>query len=163
MLPKSVSHLECRRMGEPLDAARWDLTPGDTIVRRELQKRYGGAGQGGIEPSAKTPNVFIFSDPKAGAKYGYVYDQWRDGVFHFTGEGQVGDQLMKHGNRAILDHRKRGRALRVFDGVRGTVTYQGEFELATDPFYYAEARDRSQANVRKVIVFRLVPVDVAPT
>ena len=147
-------------MGGPPDAVVWTLKPGDTIRRTDLHRRYGGAGQGGIEPSAKTPNVFIFTDPRVGLEYGYIYDQWKDGVFHFTGDGQLGDQLMKFGNRAILDHRKHGRALRVFDGVRGIVTYLGEFELATVPFYRADASDRNKS-VRKVIVFRLVPVDVA--
>jgi hypothetical protein len=149
-------------MGEPLDPARWTLRPGDTVVRKELHRVLGGGGQGGIEPSAKTPNVFIFSDPKAGEQYGYTYDRWRDGVFHFTGDGQVGDQVMKFGNRAIRDYRRNERALRVFDGVRGTVTYQGEFELAADPFYIAEARDRLSERARKVIVFRLVPIDSMP-
>jgi hypothetical protein len=142
---------------------RWTLEPGDKILRKELHKQYGGGGQGGIEPSAKTPNVFIFSDAKAGEKYGYVFDRWYGGVFHFTGDGQVGDQVMKYGNRAILDHRKQKRALRVFDGVRGLVTYQGEFELAPDPFYIAEARGRDSERIRKVIVFRLVPVGAVIT
>jgi hypothetical protein len=142
-------------------ADSWTLQPGDTILRKELHRRYGGGGQGGIEPSAKTPNVFIFSDPKAGEQYGYVYDRWQDGAFHFTGDGQIGDQSMKFGNRAILDHRKHRRALRVFAGVRGTVTYQGEFELAADPFYFAEAKERNSDRIRKVIVFRLVPIGAA--
>jgi hypothetical protein len=51
-------------MGDQPGPVRWSLEPGDTILRKELQRRYGGAGQGGIEPSAKTPNVFIFSDSK---------------------------------------------------------------------------------------------------
>src|ERR1700694_967630 len=147
-------------MGERPGPKRWSLEPGDTIPRKELHKQYGGAGQGGIEPSAKTPNVFIFSDRKSGEKYGYIYDRWLDGVFHFTGDGQVGDQVMKFGNRAILDHRKQGRVLRVFEGVRGIVTYSGEFDLAADPYYIAEAKDRL-GNARKVFVFRLVPVGAA--
>jgi hypothetical protein len=147
----------------PHHAPRWTLEPGDTILRKDLHQRFGGGGQGGIEPSARTPNVFIFSDRDAGKKYGYMYDRWSDGVFHFTGDGQVGDQVMKYGNRAILEHRKQRRALRVFDGVRGNVTYQGEFELAADPFYIAEARDRFSERARKVIVFRLIAVGAAIT
>src|SRR5713226_2563506 len=135
----------------------WTLTPGDEIKRSDLHRQYGGAGQGGIEPSGRTPNVLIFSDPDAGEAYGYDYDKWVKGVFHFTGEGQVGDQVLKWGNRAILDHRKDGRALRVFKGVRGIVTYLGEFDLAADPYYYADANDRL-GHRRRVIVFRLVPV-----
>jgi hypothetical protein len=149
-------------MGVDLGITPWSLEPGDTILRKELHKRYGGAGQGGIEPSAKTPNVFIFSDLAAGERYGYVYDRWQDGVFHFTGDGQIGDQVMKHGNRAIRDHRKQRRALRVFHGARGTVKYQGEFELAAEPFYYADALDRTGTSTRTVIVFRLVPIDAVP-
>jgi hypothetical protein len=135
----------------------WSLDPGDEIRRSELHRRYGGAGQGGIEPSGRTPNVLIFSDPRAGESYGYTYDKWIDGVFHFTGEGQVGDQVMKWGNGAILNHRKDGRALRVFRGARDVVTYMGEFELAADPYYRASTRDRL-GHERRVIVFRLVPV-----
>jgi hypothetical protein len=133
--------------------------PGDRVSRKLLHRRYGGAGRGGIEPSAKSPNVFIFSDLAAGEKYGYIFDRWIDGVFHFTGDGQVGDQVMKFGNRAIRDHEKEGRALRVFKGVSGTVTYLGEFELADDPFYVAEARDALSERARKVFVFRLVPLE----
>jgi hypothetical protein len=149
-------------VSDRLGTIKWDLEPSDTILRKELHRQYGGAGQGGIEPSAKTPNVFIFSDPKSGEKYGYVYDRWRDGVFHFTGDGQVGDQEMKFGNRAILDHRKHRRALRVFEGVRGVVTYLGEFELAADPYYFAKAKDRL-GDDRNVFVFRLMPVGAAVT
>jgi hypothetical protein len=49
-----------------------DLRPGDTIRRVELHRRYGGGGQGGISPSTKTPNVFIFSDPARGEQHGYI-------------------------------------------------------------------------------------------
>lgn len=137
----------------------WDLEPGDTIRRVELHERFGGGGQGGIAPSAQTPNVLVFSDPTAGHKYGYLFDGWHEGVFHYTGEGQVGDQLMRGGNRAIRDHEQDGRALRVFKGVRGTVKYEGEFRQAGEP-YYAEAPDRN-GDLRQVIVFQLARVDGA--
>lgn len=82
-----------------------------------------------------------------------------DGVLHYTGEGQVGDRVMAHGNKAILNQATDGRALRVFKGVRGTVRYLGEFELDPDPWYTSVARDRNDA-MRQVIVFRLRPVDM---
>jgi hypothetical protein len=97
----------------------WDLQPGDTIRRVELHRRLAGGGQGGINPSTKTPNVLIFSDPARGAAHGYI-DDWRDdGLFHYTGEGQRGDQQMRAGNKAILQHREDDRALCVFRGVGG--------------------------------------------
>lgn len=142
--------------------SQWSLRPGTAIERRSLQERYGGRTQGGIGPSKKTPNVLIFSDPVAGEPHGY-YDGWQaDGCFHYTGEGQRGDQQMKSGNAAILNHEAEGRALRVFEGARGTVTYVDEFELDGDePFYRTDAPETGNGPLREVIVFRLRPKSIA--
>lgn len=141
----------------------WQLKPGDRIERKELHSRFGGRTQGGIGPSAKTPNVFVFTDPVAGEKHGY-YDDWMpDGRFHYSGEGQYGDQRMISGNASILNHQAEGRALRVFQGARGTVTYRGEFTVdQEDPWYSADAPETNDGPLRKVIVFRLNPVDTTP-
>ncbi len=145
------------------DPMIWALLPGDAIERATLQERYGGRLQGGIGPSRGSPNVLIFSDPAAGEPYGH-FDGWRaDGCFHYTGEGQRGDQEMKSGNAAILNHKAEGRALRLFLGARGRVTYQGEFELAPErPFYTTDAPEAGNGPDRNVIVFRLRPLDVGP-
>jgi hypothetical protein len=141
----------------------WQLAPGDSVERKELHAMYGGRTQGGIGPSRRSPNVFIFSDPVAGERHGY-FDGWRDdGCFHYTGEGQYGDQRMKSGNAAILRHAEEGRALRVFMGARGVVTYEDEFELdRDDPYYETDAPETNDGPVRKVIVFRLQPKTIAP-
>jgi hypothetical protein len=141
----------------------WDLTPGEQIERKELQQKYGGRTQGGIGPSKRSPNVFIFSDPVAGEPHGY-FDGWReDGCFHYTGEGQYGDQQMKSGNAAILNHVDDDRALRVFMGARGTVMYEDEFELDDEePWYETDAPETGNGPIRKVIVFRLRPKTIEP-
>lgn len=146
-----------------LDPAEWELDPRERIERTALQARHGGRTQGGIGPSKKSPNVFLFSDPIAGEKHGY-FDGWRDdGYFDYTGEGQRGDQQMKSGNSAILKHAMERRALRLFLGARGWVTYQGEFELAADrPFYTTDAPETDDGPIRTVIVFRLRPLDSMP-
>jgi hypothetical protein len=70
---------------------------------------------------------------------------------------------MKSGNAAILNHASEGRALRLFLGARGRVTYEGEFELAREqPFYTTDAPETNNGPVRSVIVFRLQPVDTQP-
>jgi hypothetical protein len=141
----------------------WTLDPGTKVERVALQEEFGGRTQGGIGPSRKSPNVLIFSDPVAGEPHGY-YDGWQsDGCFHYTGEGQRGDQEMKSGNAAILNHEREGRALRLFEGARGQVTYAGEFELDdAEPFYRTDAPETGDGPLREVIVFRLRPKDVAP-
>jgi len=123
---------------------------------------FGGGRQGGISPSAKTPNVLIFSDIASGRQHGYV-DTWRDdGCFHYVGEGQVGDQQMIRGNRAILDSAQEGRALRVFKGVGGVVEYRGQFVLhRAQPWYTTDAPETGGGPLRSVIVFRLRPVQAS--
>ena len=139
----------------------WYLKPGETIERARLHEEFGGRTQGGIGPSGKTPNVFVFTDPAVGEQYGYI-DAWReDGCFHYTGEGQRGDQLMKSGNKAIFEHEQDGRALRLFTGARGTVRYEGEFVLAPDkPWYTTDAPEIDPLQTRSVIVFCMRPKDV---
>jgi hypothetical protein len=141
----------------------WDLEPGQRILRKTLHQRFGGQQQGGISPSAQTPNVFVFYDPETGEQHGY-YDNWQaDGCLHYTGEGQRGDQVMKAGNAAIRHHKEAGRALRLFRGARGTVTYEGEFELDDiEPYQRADAPETGDGPLREVIVFRLRPKDVEP-
>jgi hypothetical protein len=144
-------------------AAPWSLNPGDQIERTTLHAQYGGRTQGGIGPSKLSANVFIFSDPIAGEKHGY-FDGWQeDGCFHYTGEGQHGDQQMKSGNASILNHTYEGRALRLFQGARGRVGYVDEMTLDADqPWYTTDAPETGQGPVRTVIVFRLRPTTISP-
>lgn len=139
------------------------LQPGDPIKRTDLHDQYGGSGQGGINPSTTSPNVFVFTDPATGVQHGYV-DGWQaDGCFHYTGAGQRGDQKMIRGNKAILLHEQGGRALRLIEGSRGTVTYVGQFTLDSDePWYETDAPETGDGPLRKVIVFRMRPVDTKP-
>lgn len=143
--------------------AEWDLSPGTSIERKRLHEKFGGRTQGGIGPSGQTPNVLIFSDPAAGEPHGY-YDGWQaDGCFHYTGEGQRGDQQLISGNAAILHHVEEERALRVFQGARGVVTYLDEFELDPhEPFQRTDAPETEDGPLREVIVFRLRPKRIEP-
>lgn len=150
----------------------WHYRTSDVTRRSEIARTYGGAVQGGIEPSARTPNVFLFTDPTAGAEHGYNFDGWDPGdplVFHYSGEGQVGDQRIEsRGNAATLKHASQGRILRLFESepskrAGGKLqTYVGAFRIDPDaPFRLEDAPDRL-GNLRKVIVFRLLVDESAP-
>ncbi len=70
---------------------------------------------------------------------------------------------MKAGNAAILNHRAEGRALRVFMGARGVVTYLDEFEVDdAEPYYRTDAHETKEGPLREVIVFRLRPKAIKP-
>ncbi len=136
------------------------MEQGQAIRRVELHETLGGRRQGGISPSSKTPNVLLFTDQAQGILHGYIYDgQRKDGYFHYTGEGQRGDQRMVQGNRAIRDHRGEGRELHLFDAGSGFATYAGEFEYVDH--YTADAPETGDGEIRSVIVFRLRSLDGA--
>ena len=138
------------------DSTDWTLKSGEEILRVHLHKKFGGSGQGGINPSNTTPNVFIFSDPETGHQHGY-HDHWKDGAFYYIGEGQRGDQQMIRGNRQILEHKLKGRVIRLFSGSRGTVTYVGKFQVDDRDPYELQTAPQMEGGTRKVIVFRLIP------
>lgn len=137
------------------------LKPGEQIKRTELHERYGGRRQGGISPSKQSANVFLFTDQAQGAIHGYIYDgAHEDGFYHYTGEGQYGDQRMVQGNKSVRDHKMENRALHLFDAGGGTTTYMGEFEYVDH--YLADAPETNEGPLRSVIVFRLRRLTGAP-
>lgn len=151
--------------------AIWTPTPGDETTRAEMKRVFGGGEQGGIVPSATTPNVLIYTDPKSGEQLGY-FDGWlaeedeHGPLFEYTGHGE-GDQTFGSkgtGNRAILHHVDDGRALHVFKAVglvprSGTKRqrYIGEFELDRERAYELRQAHNRAGVLRTVIVFRLRP------
>jgi hypothetical protein len=130
------------------------ISPGDTIRRTELHAQYGGRRQGGISPSKISSNVFLITDPTRGERHGYLYDGPRDdGYYHYTGEGQYGDQLVAQGNRAIRDHQAEGRDLQLFSANATELTYIGQYVYFNH--YFADAPETNHGPLRSVIVFRL--------
>lgn len=139
--------------------ADWDIDRDQTLLRKELHDRWGGGRFGGMEPSVKAHSVFLFTNPSKGEAFGYNYDGWQpDGTFHYTGDGQIGDQRVSDGgNKALLDAEKLGRKVRLFRSEGRETTYLGDLKLADPPYFRADAPDREGA-LRSVIVFRLAPI-----
>jgi 5-methylcytosine-specific restriction protein A len=93
---------------------------------RDIHGPFGGSRQSGISPSATHPYVFIFTGD-SGKRYGYQ-DGWdSEGVFHYTGEGQVGDQQYIKGNKAIRDHAVEGKELLLFESLGKGYRFPGSF------------------------------------
>ena len=125
---------------------------------KDIHDIYGGGRQGGISPSASYPYIFLFTGD-SGKAYGYE-DGWQnnDGVFLYTGEGQIGDMEFSRGNKAVRDHVENGKRLFLFKnlGKGKPVEYLGEYECASIGF--GKGLDRNE-NTRKTIRFDLVPLD----
>jgi hypothetical protein len=69
---------------------------GQLYRRRALHEHLGGQRQGGISTPAGVPIILLFTG-EGGEEYGYS-DGWaEDGIFHYTGEGQIGDMTFVRG------------------------------------------------------------------
>lgn len=158
---KSEGALEL--LGIEVEAEPWSISPGEELKRSEVHRLYGGAHYGGIEPSRKSANILLFTNPHGKSEYGYDFDgPDEDGTFLYTGDGQTGDQSPEiGGNKQVLEHRKSRRALRLFEvtETQTVVRYVGEFELGVPQYQIRRAKD-IEGNERSVLVFKLVPIGV---
>jgi hypothetical protein len=66
---------------------------GQTYVRRDLQRHFGGQAQAGISTPTNQPFILLFTGEQ-GEQYGYRDGWTKDGVFLYTSEGQVGDMVL---------------------------------------------------------------------
>lgn len=105
---------------------------------------------GGIRSSSKTKTIVITSFHGNG-----IYeDHWAGDVLHYTGQGQIGDQELKSGNKSIIDAASRGLTIHLFEVFKPKrFYYHGIVELESHP-YIAEQLDINKNN-RKVYMFPL--------
>ena len=93
----------------------------------------------------------------AGEQYGYKDGWTEDGLFNYTGEGQVGDMQFKMGNKAIRDHSRNGKAIHLFKYVStGLVMYLGQ--VICTGYHTRTSLDRNNDD-RQAIVFELTPIE----
>lgn len=139
--------------------SRPDFQLGERYLRRELHDEFGGQRQHGISTPATEPFVFIFTDPSS-EEHGY-HDQFlSNGLFIYSGEGQVGDMAIDRGNRRILEHQQNEETLYVFEVVgeqngADIVTYDGEYEYVD---HYWERAPDDHGDMRDALRFKLLPV-----
>lgn len=127
--------------------------------KEEIHGLYGGQAQGGISTPKNHPVVFVFTSD-AGEQHGYRDEYHEDGLFWYTGEGQVGDMKMVSGNKAIFEHAKNGKIIHVFEYTRKAyVRYIGSAECLG---YHEEDRPDREGNNRTALVFHL-DIDSAGT
>ena len=122
--------------------------------RQEIHGRYGGQRQGGISTPREWPMVFLFTG-ESGEQYGYR-DGWdENGVFLYTGEGQLGDMGFVRGNRAVRDHALEGKDLHLFRALGKGEGYRYLGRFACTSWEYREGVDVN-GDERRAIVFHLI-------
>lgn len=120
--------------------------------KSDIHGPYGGQAQGGISTPKDHPIVFIFTSD-AGGQHGYKDEYRDDGIFWYTGEGQIGDMKMVSGNRAIFEHAKNNKTLHVFEYTKKShVRYIGSAECLG---YHEETRIDRNGDYRTAFVFHL--------
>lgn len=128
--------------------------------QKQIHGVFGGQQQGGISTPKEHPLVIAFTG-EAGVSHGY-HDFWDDDeVFHYFGEGQVGDMKYVAGNRAIGEHAKDGKTLIVFQmmGKGRPYRYLGRFMCQSS--YVQPGMPDGRGQRRSAIVFRLRSLDAS--
>jgi 5-methylcytosine-specific restriction enzyme A len=131
-----------------------NFIPGEIYHRRnDIHSIFKGQQYGGIVTPAQAPYVFLFTGD-AGEDFGYV-DKFQpsNGLYWYTGEGQVGDMQMERGNAAIQNHRENRKSLLLFESAQTAhVRFIGE--MAYVGHHQEERPDREQ-HPRQAIIFHL--------
>jgi 5-methylcytosine-specific restriction enzyme A len=126
--------------------------------RDDIHGRFGGQRYGGISTPVSAPYIILFTG-EAGRQHGYS-DHWDDdGVFHYYGEGQVGDMADKGGNLAIRQHGANHKRLLLFQKLGDGQPYRflGEFRFLS--VYVEPNVPDTQGNLRRALVYRLTPIE----
>ncbi len=127
---------------------------GDSYRRRVLHNLYGGQQQGGISTPKAKPFILLFTGPPGDA-YGYK-DDWHEGIFYYTGEGQRGHMRLVAGNKAIAGHANAGKDLYLFQEFkRSHVRFLGQFVCVG---HHTRRGPDIDGNERDALVFELVPI-----
>ncbi|PAB60986.1 P-loop NTPase fold protein [Anaeromicrobium sediminis] len=133
------------------------LKPGDIIDNSKLTDIFKCAPQGGMRRSHTTNTLTLISDNTKP-----LYNaEWRDGILHYTGMGQNGDQDINGAqNKTLNESNSNGVDVYLFEVFKKReYTYVGQVELAGNP--YRDEQIDINNNLRKVWVFPLKKVDDA--
>ena len=117
----------------------------------DIHNKYDGQQQGGISTPAEFPYIFIFTGT-TGGDYGYRDGYDNEGVFNYTGEGQIGDMKMTKGNLAIRDHQKNRKEIYLFEKFLSGYRFVGLCNYIDNRI--EKLKDRN-GELRDAIVFRL--------
>lgn len=126
-----------------------DLKINSVIDNDLLCEIFKCAPQGGMRRSHRTNTLVLISD-----RTKLYQDIKKNGVYYYTGMGQVGDQELKSQNKTLAESKTNGVTVHFFEVLKPRqYTYRGVVELANEP--YIDTQEDINGNMRKVWIFPL--------
>lgn len=132
-----------------------DLKINSIIDNHTLCKIFKCAPQGGMRRSHRTNTLVLISD-----RTKLYEDKSENGIYHYTGMGQVGNQELKSQNMTLAESRKNDISVHFFEVMKPKqYTYRGEVELVAAP--YIDQQKDINGLMRNVWVFPLKKISDA--
>ena len=137
---------------------------GQIVKKAEVHALVSGSGQHAMTSCLGKSAFLLFHNKERGKEN--CYDKWEgeqaDGTFDYTGQGLVGDQKMTVQNLNLVKMAQEGKPIHFFytDSKKKTTPpyeYRGLVTLGNPMYEWKEALD-TKGNLRKVIVYHLVPI-----
>lgn len=129
------------------------LTPGETYTANQMNDFIGGKHQGGIRYSGMFPDIKRIGVIIGGGADAIYPDEMHSGTITYIGEGQVGDQKLAMGNRALVWAHFHDILVHVFINLaKNRYHYRGAYSIAS--VSVSIANDRHEVE-RGVLVFEL--------
>ncbi|MGW1985414.1 hypothetical protein ACWCPJ_23665 [Streptomyces collinus] len=147
----------------------FELMPGMVTTRADIAAAFGCGTFQGIEPADEAGKVFVYSDPSAGAEYGYTFDGRAEDdefgpLYMYTGAGANGDQKPADRNGSLLTAAAKGREIHLFvehGKVPGSGAKQQRYigQMIVDPItpYVVRRGPGKDRVMRNALVFRFRP------
>ena len=131
--------------------------PGEIYDKAAFYTQFGVKPHHRISISADHDMILLFADDLS-QQYPYMSGWTCYGIFRFIGEGHSGHMAFTHGNQALRNHRKSGKAVHLF--VRADANHPNKIRYEGEVMYrghfYKEGYDHRN-HVRRMIVFVLKP------
>lgn len=128
---------------------------GQRLSSADIRQVFQCSVYGGMNRSLRTNTLVLISNHVKS-----IYDdRWIDGILHYTGMGQVGNQNLKSAqNRTLAESSANGIEVHLFEVFKPReYLYQGRVALAGPT--YLERQPDSTGNDRDVVVFPLMLLD----
>jgi 5-methylcytosine-specific restriction protein A len=129
-----------------------NIKKGEIFNNTELCEIFLCSTQRGMRKSNTTNTLVLISNHLGNNVY---EDKWIEGILHYTGMGQTGDQDINWAqNRTLAESRTNNVEIHLFEVFNnGEYTYQGKVHLIGDP-YKSKQLDQNN-NLRDVYIFPL--------